>query len=142
MLGNSMGGYSALYAVDRGLMAQYARQFKERFRAVVAYYPNCGIPVTMMTAPALILIGEADDWNPAERCRVMVAHARPDGAPIALAVYPGAHHGFNFALLRPGRSSLGHWLEYNEPAARDAEAKVRAFLAAHLGPAAADAIHQ
>ena len=61
-----------------------------------------------------------------------------DGAPIALTVYPGAHHGFNFATLQPGRSSLGHWLEYNEPAARDAEAKVRAFLATHLGTAAAD----
>ena len=59
MLGNSMGGYSALYAVDRGLMAQYFRHFKERFRAAVAYYPNCGIPATMMTAPTLILIGEA-----------------------------------------------------------------------------------
>jgi len=138
VLGNSMGGYSALYAVDRGLMAQYFRHFRERFRAAVAYYPNCGIPATMMTAPTLILIGEADDWTPAERCRVMVAHARPDGTPIALTVYPGAHHGFNFAILQPGRSSLGHWLEYNEPAARDAEAKVRAFLATHLGTAAAD----
>jgi dienelactone hydrolase len=67
----------------------------------------------------------------------MVAHARPDSAPIALTVYPGAHHGFNFAILQPGRSSFGHWLEYNEPAAKDAEAKVRAFLAAHLEDAAA-----
>ena len=91
----------------------------------------------MMTAPTLILIGEADDWTPAERCRDMVAHARPDGAPIALTVYPGAFHGFNFAMLKPGRSSLGHWLEYNEPAARDAEEKVRAFLATNLGVAAA-----
>ena len=136
VLGNSMGGYSALYAVDRGLMAQYFRRFKERFRAAVAYYPNCGIPVTMMTAPTLILIGEADDLTPAERCRMMVAHARPDGAPIALTVYPGAHHGFNFAILQPGRSSLGHWLEYNAPAAKDAEGKVRAFLAANLGASA------
>ena len=139
VLGNSMGGYAALYVVDRGLMAQHFRRFKERFRAAIAYYPSCAIPVTAMTAPALILIGEADDWSPAERCRVMVVHARPDGAPITLTVYPGAHHGFNFEMLQPGRSSLGHWLEYNEPAARDAEAKVRAFLAIHLGTAATDA---
>jgi dienelactone hydrolase len=129
VLGTSMGGFSALYAVDRDLLAQY---FKERFRAAVAYYPGCGIPAAMMTAPTLILIGEADDWNPAERCRNMVAHARPDSAPIALTVYPGAHHGFNFAMLKPGRSSFGHWLEYNEQAATDGEEKVRAFLAAHL----------
>jgi dienelactone hydrolase len=36
VLGNSMGGSSALYAVDRDLLAQY---FTERFRAAVAYYP-------------------------------------------------------------------------------------------------------
>jgi dienelactone hydrolase len=60
---------------------------------------------------------------------------RPDGEPIELIVYPGAHHGFNFAMLQPGRTNLGHWLEYNEAAARDAEGKVRAFLAAHLGSA-------
>jgi hypothetical protein len=38
-------------------------------------------------------------------------------------------------MLQPGRTNLGHWLEYNEAAARDAEAKVRVFLAAHLGSA-------
>jgi dienelactone hydrolase len=130
VLGNSMGGFSALYAVDRDLAALY---FTERFRAAVAYYPGCGIAAAMMMAPTLILIGEADDWTPAERCREMVAHARPNGAPIDLAVYPGAYHAFDVAQLQPGVRFLGHWLEYNEPAARDAEQKLRAFLAAHLG---------
>jgi dienelactone hydrolase len=130
VLGNSMGGSSALYAVDRDLAAQ---DFGQRFRATVAYYPGCGIPAANMTAPTLILIGEADDWTPAQSCREMVGHARPDGAPIALTVYPGAHHGFDVAQLQPGIRSLGHWLEYNEPAARDAAEKTRAFLAAHLG---------
>jgi dienelactone hydrolase len=86
-----------------------------------------------MTAPILILIGEADDWNPAEPCRALVAHSRPDSAPIALTVYPGAYHGFDVRQLQPGVRYLGHWLAYNEPAAKDAEEKVRAFLAAHLG---------
>jgi dienelactone hydrolase len=61
------------------------------------------------------------------------SHARPDGAPIALTVYPGVHHNFDVAQLTPGVRYLGNWLEYNEPAAKDAEAKTRAFLAAHLG---------
>jgi dienelactone hydrolase len=125
-----MGGSSALYAVDRDLAAQY---FGERFRAAIAYYPGCGIPAASMTAPTLVLIGEADDWNPAERCREMAAHSRPDGATIALTVYPGAYHAFDVAQLKPGIRFLGHWLEYNEPAARDAEQKLRAFLAANLG---------
>jgi hypothetical protein len=81
-----------------------------------------------MTAPTLILIGEADEASPVERCREMVAHAQPDGAPIALTVYPGVH----VTQLTPGVRYLGNWLEYNEPAAKDAEAKTRAFLAAHL----------
>jgi dienelactone hydrolase len=53
-----------------------------------------------------------------------------------LTVYPGVHHNFDVALLNPGVGFRGLWLEYNEPAARDAEAKVRAFLATHLGTAA------
>ena len=127
VLGQSMGGFSALYAVDRDLAAQY---FAERFRAAVAYYPGCSIPAASMTAPTLVLIGEADDWTPAERCREMVARARPDGATISLIVYPGANHAFDVVQFKPGVRFLGHWLEYNEPTAADAEQKLRAFLAA------------
>src|SRR5215472_7803596 len=129
VLGQSMGGAAALYAVERDLAAQY---FTDPFRAAIAYYPNCGVPGASMTAPTLVLIGEADDWNPAERCREMAKHARPNGAAIALTVYPGAYHGFDVTELKPGISFLGHWLEYNEPAAKDAEEKTRAFLAANL----------
>jgi dienelactone hydrolase len=129
VLGQSMGGSAALYAVDRDLAAQY---FAERFRAAIAYYPDCRIPAALMTAPTLVLTGEVDDWNSAERCREMVTHSRPDSAPIALTVYAGAHHAFDVAQLKPGIHFLGHRLEYNEPAARDAEQKLRAFLAANL----------
>jgi dienelactone hydrolase len=130
VLGQSMGGWSTLYAVDRDLAAQY---FAERFRAAIAYYPVCGVPAALMTAPTLALIGEADDWTPAERCRDMVKHARPDGAAITLIVYPGAYHAFDVAELKPGIRFLGHWLEYDEPAASDAEQELRAFLTANLG---------
>jgi dienelactone hydrolase len=132
VLGQSMGGSAVLYAVDRALVAQY---FDQRFSAAIAYYPGygCGFPASSMTAPTLILIGEADDWTPAEPCRETVARARPDGAPITLTVYPGIYHAFDVSELKPGIRSLGHWLEYNERAARDAEEKVRAFLDANLG---------
>jgi dienelactone hydrolase len=129
VLGDSMGGFSALYAVDRDLAAQY---FKERFRAAIAYYPGCRIPAPTMTATALILICGADDLTPAEQCRGMVAHARPEGALIALTVYPGAFHAFDVAQFMPGVRLLGHLCEFNEPAARDADQKLRAFLGAHL----------
>jgi len=129
VLGQSMGGSAVLYAVDRELGAQY---FEERFRAAIAYYPNC-VPEALMTAPTLVLIGEADEWNQAEQCREMVKHARTDGATIALTVYPRVHHAFDVAELTPGMRSLGRWVEYDEPAARDAEQKLHAFLAANLG---------
>jgi dienelactone hydrolase len=129
VLGQSMGGIATLYAVDRDMAAQY---FTERFRAAIAYYPACVLPKVSLTAPTLILTGESDDWTPAERCREMVAQARPDSAPIALHVYPDAHHAFDVAALRPGRHAFGHLVEYNEPAAKDAEEKTRAFLAVHL----------
>ena len=100
VLGQSMGGASTLSAVDRDMTAQY---FTERFTAAVAYYPGCDLAAATMTAPTLILIGEADDWTPAERCRQMVAYVRPDSAPIALTVYPGAYHAFDVPRLQPGR---------------------------------------
>jgi len=116
-------------------MAQY---FNERFRAAIAYYPGCGIAAASMTAPTLVLIGEADDSSPAERCRQMVAHSRSGSATIALTVYPGAYHAFDVAQLASGVRFRGLWLEYNEAAAKDAEQKVRAFLAANLGGPSAD----
>jgi dienelactone hydrolase len=134
VLGQSMGGSAVLYAVDRELGAQY---FEERFRAAIAYYPNC-VPEASMTAPTLVLIGEADEWSQAEQCREMVKHARTDGAAIALTVYPGVHHAFDVAELTPGMRTLGRWVEYDEPAARDAEQKLRAFLAANLAGTSAD----
>ena len=129
VLGQSMGGNAALYAVDRDMAAQY---FTERFQAAIAYYPACLLPLVTLTAPTLILTGEQDDWTPAERCREMVAHAQPDSAPIALHVYPDTYHAFDVAALQPGRRAFGHSVEYNELAAKDAEEKTRAFLAAHL----------
>ena len=134
VLGQSMGGASALNAVDRDMAAQYVT---ERFAAAIAYYPGCDLAAATLTAPTLVLIGEADDWTPAEQCRKMVAHALPGNAPIALTVYPGVYHAFDVTQLQPGRRYRGHWVEYNEPATKDAEEKVRAFLATHLGDAAA-----
>jgi dienelactone hydrolase len=132
VLGQSMGGIAVLYGLDLDLTAQY---FAERFRAAVVYYPGC-ITLPRFTAPVSILIGEADDWTPAERCRDMVRHARPDSAPIAMTVYPGAHHAFDVVQRQPGRQVFGHRIEYNGAAAEDAEARVRTFLGAHLEPPA------
>jgi dienelactone hydrolase len=136
VLGQSMGGNATLYAIARDLAAQY---FTERFRAAIAYYPNCIIAAaSAMTTPVLVLKGEMDEWSPAEHCRELAAGRPPDSAPIALSVYPGAHHAFDVAQLSPGIRAWGGWVEYNEPAAKDAEKKTRAFLDAHLAETSSD----
>jgi dienelactone hydrolase len=129
VIGQSMGGSSVLYAVHRDLAAQY---FNARFRAAIAYYPDLRHSSSLDVGTNPGADREADDWNSAERCRQMVAHSRPDGAPIVVTVYPETSHAFDVAELKPGISSLGHWLEYNEPAARAAEQQVRDFLVANL----------
>jgi dienelactone hydrolase len=49
----------------------------------------------------LILIGEKDDWTPAEPCRKLAEGARDAGYPVAIKIYPGAHHSFDSS--RPPR---------------------------------------
>src|SRR5215469_655236 len=130
VLGQSLGAETALHAVvDHNSAAQ---SFDGRFRAAIAYYPYCDASMATVAAPSLILVGEADERNPVEQCREMAARARRDGAPVTLIVYPGVHHNFDVGLLTPGARYKGFWMEYNEPAAKDAEAKTRAFLDAHL----------
>jgi dienelactone hydrolase len=129
VLGNSMGGYSALLAVQRGA---FEKSFDRKFRAAIAYYPSCRGLSAVMTVPTMILVGEADDWTPAEACRKMVVQSNGDGARIDLVVYPGAYHGFNFPQLQPGTSFLGHWLKYDQRAATDAWEKVTTFLATNV----------
>jgi dienelactone hydrolase len=132
VLGYSQGGISALMAVADISITQ---SFERKFRAAIAYYPLCSIPAATMTAPTLILIGEADDWSPVETCRQLVGLTQQEGARIDLKVYPGAYHNFDVRLFKPGIRYLGYWLEYNEPAAKDAEEKMHAFLEANLGGA-------
>ena len=36
-----------------------------KFKAVIAYYPRCGMATEELTMPTIILIGELDDWTPA-----------------------------------------------------------------------------
>jgi dienelactone hydrolase len=46
-------------------------------------------------APLLILIGEIDDWTPAEPCRKLTEAAEQAGYPVSVKIYPGAHHSFD-----------------------------------------------
>ena len=89
----------------------------------------CDQQLYRLDAPLLVLIGESDDWTFAFKCERM-ALVGPTEHTITLKVYPGATHTFDVNL--PDREYLGHTIRFHPSAARDAETRVKAFLAEHL----------
>lgn len=100
LMGGSHGGTTTLatmIAPARGA-EPLARDKREGFAAAVALYPRCAVrsPRTYQpVAPLLILIGEKDDWTPSEPCPKLAEAARASGDPVAIKIYPGAHHSFD-----------------------------------------------
>ena len=111
VMGGSHGGSSTLAAiVDTAANREHTGP---GFVAAIALYPGCGrtigdwrverdgrkivgyAGVFKPLAPLLILIGERDDWTPAEPCRKLAAAAQRAGYPVEIEVYPGAHHAFD-----------------------------------------------
>jgi dienelactone hydrolase len=106
LMGGSHGGSTTLASMlaPAADAEPLARDQRAGFAAAVALYPSCtpGARVWQSPsgvyrpiAPLLILIGAEDDWTPAEPCRRLVAAAQHAGYPVALKVYPGAHHAFD-----------------------------------------------
>ena len=110
----------------------------------IAFYPGCKPSLERTdwlppTVPLHILIGESDDWTPANECIELARKAEQAGAPIELTVYPGAFHDFDdptmtvhirdhVATTTSGRATIGR-----DPAARaDAIVRVTALLRAAL----------
>jgi dienelactone hydrolase len=118
LMGGSQGGAATLASMVAPESEREPLAWEKRagFAAAVALYPACGArlggwnvarrsgtsgPVTdyigvyRPIAPLLILIGEKDDWTPAEHCRKLTEAAQRAGYPVAIRVYPGAHHSFD-----------------------------------------------
>jgi dienelactone hydrolase len=138
IVGFSQGGSLTLWSVERG---DIERTSENKFRAAAAFYPKCGGVKGIMTVPTLILIGEDDDWTPAEACRKMVegrddwgiSRQKGAGAPVRLVVYPGAHHAFDVPALQTPIEYLGHHLEFNQPARDQSIDALHEFLEATIG---------
>nr|WP_245215572.1 dienelactone hydrolase family protein [Pararoseomonas baculiformis] len=122
-IGFSHGGSAALAAA---LPGQVQRSGAEPFASVVAFYPWCPAGGSPLASPVLVLIGDADDWTPAERCERLRDAWRPAFGRLALHVYPGATHAFD----APGRERIyfGHRLRHDPAATEDAAERVRRFL--------------
>ena len=114
------------------------------FAAGIGVYPGgCfSLVKEQVVRPLLVLIGEADDWTPAAKCREMVEAMRSRGADATIVTYPGAYHYFDvegqrLEVLaqvenenRPG--GFGATVSYQAEAAADARRRIEAFLARHL----------
>ena len=138
VLGFSQGGSFALASVEHGAIEQSSQH---KFRAAIAFYPRCLGSKGNMTVPTLILIGERDDWAPAQECRNMVdgrddwgiSRTRGQGVAVRLIVYPDARHAFDAPGIERPIEFLGHRLEYNKTAADRASDAVREFLSEQIG---------
>jgi len=130
LMGSSAGGITTLEAVQLG----GAEKLMERkFKAAIAYYPNCSVANGDMAVPTLILIGELDDWAPAQKCREMMAQRSGKGSAVKLNVYPGARHAFTAPGNKIGTEDYGHRVEYNAAAAEQSENDAHAFLKQAFG---------
>jgi dienelactone hydrolase len=125
--GRSHGAVAVLVAMERDRW-----RVPEHFAAGVAWYPGCSWNKAGMSAPVLILIGEADDWTKAAECRRLVEQFAPNAheGEIVLRTYPGATHAFD----APGelRYIVGHRIEYDPGATADAWMRVEEFLRERL----------
>jgi dienelactone hydrolase len=138
VLGFSQGGWLALTSVERGAIE---RSSQAKFRGAIAFYPHCLGFKDNMTVPTLILVGELDDWTPADECRNLVegrndygiSREKGQGFPIKLVVFPGAYHAFDAPSLATPRQFFGHHLEFNQAATDQSIDALRKFLYATIG---------
>ncbi|MCV0424707.1 MAG: dienelactone hydrolase family protein [Roseibium sp.] len=129
LIGWSHGGITALGATNANGIGS---QFDGSFQAIAAVYPYC-IPDRTFTVPAIVLIGEADDWTPASACRELEQHNKERQTGLKLVVYPEAFHAFDnpavgagfFFKAAPGQR---HWLQYNQKAHEDALERLVSFF--------------
>ena len=131
LIGHSHGGWTTMRAVQANFgLAQRG------LRAAVAYYPFCSAQFDRDVAvPLLILIGDRDDWTPADNCRHLQAAGFAQPGLVEVVYYPNAHHSFD---SRAGDRTItvadgkSHRLGYDPVAGPDAEARTRAFFDKHL----------
>lgn len=116
VVGSSQGGIVALRLASTQDVKILDVPDTLRFKAVVAYYPLCSVASAQLAVPALIMIGELDDWTPAKTYEQWMGLRNGRGAPVKLVVYPGADHGFDFPGPAHGLHRFGHLLKYNADA--------------------------
>ncbi len=132
VIGFSHGGWAVLKAVLAGLVR---RPSEPAFAAAVAYYPGCDLrdlPGAPLETDTLILIGDADDWTPVERCTRWRDSVQTNGHVLQMKTYPGARHAFD--APRPPHFFAGHYIGQDPTALADALVETRSFFDERLIP--------
>ena len=133
LMGWSHGAISALGAVsDHGV----GEKFETQFQAVTAMYPYCVSGRTFLK-PVSILIGESDDWTPAELCINLRDANKGHANEVDLTVFPDTFHAFDdpsigSGFFIPGTAGQKHWLQYDSNAHQQALSKVKVFFQDNL----------
>ena len=125
VIGWSHGGWTTISVV--------AQKREYPFRSAIAFYPYCNQMLFDFNAPLRILIGEKDDWTPANLCNRRMLSGQT-GHEVILKVYPNAYHGFDGEGLDMVATDHdgGHRMLYNPVAAADAIIQVKTFLTKHM----------
>ena len=141
VLGWSHGGGSVLATAGK------APKTGTAFNAAVAFYPGCSARAKSPqsyhpNAPLLVLIGESDDWTPAEPCKALAAAVAARGEPMSLVTYPDTYHDFDNPALKAQRvrpevpngvhPGQGVTVAPNPQAREDAKKRVIEFLAEQM----------
>ena len=99
---------------------------KGKIRAIVAYYPWCGVVPTNPAIPLLVLSGAEDDWTSPVDCK----NRDSEGGNLSVIVYPDAVHSFDLDI--PVITYKGHKIGNNPQATKDSRSKMTRFFREHL----------
>jgi len=94
--GWSLGGGVALFSSWKPIQTIISPNYQ--FAAHLPIYPPCMVKPEIMEftdVPIHILIGELDNWVPAEPCEELTDEMQKLGYDINITVYPESHHSFD-----------------------------------------------
>lgn len=129
LMGQSNGGSVAMKAAQASTQETYRKRTGDPgFRAVVAYYPWCGVYVgnVSLAAPVQIFAGGQDNWVSAQECTAV----RTEGARYDVVVYPQAAHSFDLDVA--AHKYMGFQIGKDAGAASDSRNRMLAFFHSHL----------
>lgn len=119
VLGGSRGGQVALYTALEEFAAGLVTPDR-RFAVHFALYPSCStryVGARHTGRPIHFLLGERDDYTPANQCVDYANWFKAQGASVEIKTYFGAHHGFDRSTRPSYSSDLQNyatcWMEYD-----------------------------